>query len=54
MDIEAGRLRQVADVSRETAPDYYLVRKRTSSYPSAGQAVWAWCAAELAFPKVAP
>lgn len=50
-DIEAGRLRQVAEVTRQAGPDYYLVRKKHSLHLPAAAAVWRWCATELAFPR---
>lgn len=52
-DIDAGRLRQVAEVTRAAGPDYYLVRKKEALHTPAAEAVWAWCATELAIPKVA-
>jgi LysR family glycine cleavage system transcriptional activator len=51
-DIEAGRLRLLAEVTRAAGPDYYLVRKLTASHAPSAQAVWTWCATELAFPKI--
>lgn len=52
-DIDAGRLRQVAEITRGNGPDYHLVRKANTSYAPAALAVWSWCAAALALPKVA-
>lgn len=50
-DVDAGRLRQVAEVSRVAGPDYYLVRKKGALHTPAAEAVWTWCATELAMPR---
>ena len=50
-DIEAGRLRQVAEVTRRAGPDYYLDRKKDASHLPAAEAVWTWCVTELAIPR---
>ena len=50
-DLDAGRLRAVADVTCVTGPDYYLVRKRAAMHAPAAAAVWTWCAKQLAIPK---
>lgn len=50
-DIEAGRLRQVAEVTRQAGPDYYLVRKKGTLQTPAAMAVWTWCATVFAFPR---
>ncbi len=52
-DIDAGRLRQVAEITRRTGPDYHLVRKNDALHTAAAEAVWTWCATELAIPRVA-
>ncbi|MFU8777504.1 MAG: LysR substrate-binding domain-containing protein [Roseovarius sp.] len=49
-DIEAERLRRVAEVTRRAGPDYYLVRKKGISHMPTTEAVWTWCATELAMP----
>jgi len=46
-DIEAGRLVQVAEPTVTIEPDYYLVRKRSTSPRKAADAVWDWCAERL-------
>ncbi|MDK4732113.1 LysR substrate-binding domain-containing protein [Rhizobium sp. CNPSo 3490] len=46
-DLEAGRLVQVTDATATIGPDYYLVRKRSSSPRKAVEAVWDWCATQL-------
>ncbi|APG86415.1 glycine cleavage system transcriptional activator (plasmid) [Sinorhizobium americanum CCGM7] len=46
-DLEAGRLVQVTDATTIIEPDYFLVRKRSSSPRQAVDAVWHWCAARL-------
>lgn len=51
-DIDAGRLRQVAEVTGGSGSDYYLVRKLNASHTPAAQAVWLWCTLELTLPKV--
>ncbi|EJC82324.1 transcriptional regulator [Rhizobium leguminosarum bv. trifolii WSM2297] len=47
-DLEAGRLVQVTDATTTIEPDYFLIRKRSSSPRKAVDAVWHWCAARLA------
>ncbi|MBX5088560.1 LysR substrate-binding domain-containing protein [Rhizobium lentis] len=49
-DLEAGRLVRVTEETATIGPDYYLVRKRSSSPPKAVDAVWEWCAARLSLP----
>jgi LysR family glycine cleavage system transcriptional activator len=46
-DLEAGRLVQVTDATTTIEPDYFLIRKRSSSPRKAVDAVWHWCAARL-------
>ncbi|NEJ69293.1 LysR family transcriptional regulator [Rhizobium phaseoli] len=46
-DLEAGRLVQVIDAPTTIEPDYFLIRKRSSSPRKAVDAVWHWCAARL-------
>lgn len=46
-DLEAGRLVQVTDATTSIEPDYFLVRKRSSSSRKAVDAVWDWCATRL-------
>ncbi|CAH1651892.1 LysR family transcriptional regulator [Hyphomicrobiales bacterium] len=46
-DIEAGRLVQVTERTMAREPDYFLVRKRTTSPRKAIDAVWAWCSERL-------
>jgi DNA-binding transcriptional LysR family regulator len=46
-DLEAGRLVQVSEATTIIEPDYFLVRKRSSSPRRAVDAVWDWCAARL-------
>ncbi|OAP36733.1 LysR family transcriptional regulator [Sinorhizobium glycinis] len=46
-DLAAGRLVQVTDATAIIEPDYFLVRKRSSSPRKAVDAVWDWCAARL-------
>ncbi|WP_338524901.1 LysR substrate-binding domain-containing protein [Pseudomonas batumici] len=46
-DLEAGRLVQVTDTTAIIEPDYFLVRKRSSSQRKAVNAVWDWCAKRL-------
>ncbi|OHV26849.1 LysR family transcriptional regulator [Rhizobium sp. RMa-01] len=46
-DLEAGRLVQVIDETTLIEPDYFLIRKRSSSPRKAVDAVWHWCAARL-------
>lgn len=48
-DLDAGRLVEVSNTDLTIGPDYYLVRKRASSPRKAVDAVWEWCAANLAF-----
>lgn len=48
-DIDAGRLVAVAAMQPSTdSPDYYLIRKRTTSPRKAVDAVWNWCVATWA------
>ena len=49
-DLAAGRLLRVAEASRATGLDYYLVRKRNASSRKAADAVWDWCIERLSFP----
>ncbi|MBX5041073.1 LysR family transcriptional regulator [Rhizobium lentis] len=49
-DLEAGRLVRVTEETATIGPDYYLVRKRSSSPRTAVDAVWEWCAARLSLP----
>nr|MBP8932395.1 LysR family transcriptional regulator [Paracoccus sp. (in: a-proteobacteria)] len=49
-DLAAGRLLRVAETSRATGLDYYLVRKRNASSRKAADAVWDWCIERLSFP----
>ncbi|MBX5152971.1 LysR family transcriptional regulator [Rhizobium lentis] len=46
-DLEAERLVQVTNATATIGPDYYLVRKRSSSPRKAVEAVWDWCATQL-------
>lgn len=46
-DLDAGRLVQVTDATTTIEPDYFLIRKRSSSPRKAVDAVWHWCAARL-------
>ena len=50
-DLAAGRLLKVAEASRATGLDYYLVRKRPgpsqAALQKAADAVWNWCLARL-------
>ncbi|MBB2819134.1 UNVERIFIED_ORG: DNA-binding transcriptional LysR family regulator [Rhizobium esperanzae] len=46
-DLDAGRLVQVTDATATIGPDYFLVRKRSSSPRKAVDAVWDWCATRL-------
>ncbi|MBB4239249.1 LysR substrate-binding domain-containing protein [Rhizobium esperanzae] len=46
-DLEAGRLVQVTDATTTIEPDYFLIRKRSSSPRKAVDAVWHWCVARL-------
>ncbi|MBB4288225.1 DNA-binding transcriptional LysR family regulator [Rhizobium leguminosarum] len=46
-DLEAGRLVRVTDATTTIEPDYFLIRKRSSSPRKAVDAVWHWCAARL-------
>ncbi|OWV89952.1 LysR family transcriptional regulator [Rhizobium sp. R635] len=50
-DLEAGRLVRVTDATATIGPDYFLVRKRSSSPRKAVDAVWDWCAAQLSLPS---
>ncbi|WP_434734347.1 LysR substrate-binding domain-containing protein (plasmid) [Rhizobium sp. YTUHZ044] len=51
-DLETGRLVQVTDATATMGPDYYLVRKRSSSPRKAVDAVWDWCATRLSPPLI--
>lgn len=51
-DIAAGRLVQVAEPTIRIEPDYYLVRKRSTSPRKAADAVWEWCLERLLLPEM--
>ncbi|KIH83124.1 putative transcriptional regulator [Pseudomonas batumici] len=46
-DLKAGRLVQVTNTTALIEPDYFLVRKRSSSPRKAADAAWDWCAKRL-------
>ncbi|MEN8624914.1 LysR substrate-binding domain-containing protein [Psychrobacter proteolyticus] len=47
-DLNAGRLVQVSESTLTVEPDYYLVRKKSSSSTPTVDAVWNWCVTHLA------
>ncbi|MGB5878091.1 MAG: LysR substrate-binding domain-containing protein, partial [Psychrobacter nivimaris] len=47
-DLNAGRLVQVSESTLTVDPDYYLVRKKSSSSSPTVDAVWNWCVTHLA------
>ncbi|WP_457790719.1 LysR substrate-binding domain-containing protein [Pseudomonas sp. PL-6] len=49
-DMQAGRLVEVTDSREIAGPDYFLVRKRSSSPRQAVDALWDWCASHLSMP----
>ncbi len=51
-DLAAGRLVQVAEPTIMIEPDYYLVRKRSTSPRKAVDAVWNWCSERLLLPEM--
>ena len=46
-DLNAGRLVQVSESTLTVDPDYYLVRKKSSSLTPTVDAVWNWCVTHL-------
>lgn len=50
-DLEAKRLIQVTATTATMSPDYYLIRKRTSTPNPVVQAVWKWCLKRLSLPE---
>ena len=51
-DLATGRLVQVAEPTIMIEPDYYLVRKRSTSPRKAVDAVWNWCSERLLLPEM--
>jgi len=51
-DMAAGRLVQVAEPTITIEPDYYLIRKRSTSPRKAVDAVWNWCSVRLLLPEM--
>ncbi|MDN3446037.1 LysR substrate-binding domain-containing protein [Psychrobacter sp. APC 3281] len=47
-DLNAGRLVQISESTLTVDPDYYLVRKKSSSSTPTVDAVWNWCVTHLA------
>lgn len=51
-ELATGRLVQVAEPTIMIEPDYYLIRKRSTSPRKAVDAVWTWCSERLLLPEM--